>query len=43
MSITRKIAQLAEAVKDSVKKMAGRISGSRRLRTEAPADQVKGS
>jgi uncharacterized protein YjbJ (UPF0337 family) len=43
MSIGRKIAHKAEAVKGSAKRMAGRITGSRRLRTEGRADQAKGN
>jgi len=42
MSISTKIAHKAEAVKGSVKRMAGRITGSRRLRAEGRADQAKG-
>ena len=42
MSIAKKIAHTAEAVKGSAKKMAGRVTGSRRLRTEGRADQAKG-
>jgi uncharacterized protein YjbJ (UPF0337 family) len=43
MSIARKIAHKAEAVKGSAKRMAGRITGSQRLRTEGRADQAKGN
>jgi uncharacterized protein YjbJ (UPF0337 family) len=43
MSISKKIAHKAEAVKGSAKKMAGRLTGSRRLRTEGRADQAKGN
>jgi uncharacterized protein YjbJ (UPF0337 family) len=43
MSISKKIAHKAEAVKGSTKKMAGRLTGSRRLRTEGRADQAKGN
>jgi uncharacterized protein YjbJ (UPF0337 family) len=43
MSISKKIAHKAEAVKGSAKKMAGRLTGSRRLRTEGRADQTKGN
>jgi uncharacterized protein YjbJ (UPF0337 family) len=42
MSIPEKIAHTAETFKGSVKKMAGRVTGSRRLRTEGRADQAKG-
>ena len=42
MSIAEKISQTAETVKGSVKKMVGRVTGSRRLRTEGRADQAKG-
>jgi uncharacterized protein YjbJ (UPF0337 family) len=42
MSISTKIAHMAEAVKGGVKRMAGRITGSRRLRAEGRADQAKG-
>lgn len=42
MSISKKIAHKAEAVKGGAKKMIGRITGSRRLRAEGRADQVKG-
>jgi len=43
MSIARKIAHKAEAVKGSAKKMVGRLTGSRRLRAEGRADQAKGN
>jgi uncharacterized protein YjbJ (UPF0337 family) len=42
MSIARKMAHKAEAVKGSAKKAAGRATGSRRLRAEGRVDQVKG-
>jgi uncharacterized protein YjbJ (UPF0337 family) len=42
MSISAKIAHKAETVKGSVKRMVGRITGSRRLRAEGRADQAKG-
>jgi uncharacterized protein YjbJ (UPF0337 family) len=42
MSITRTIAHTAETVKGGAKRMFGRLAGSRRLRTEGRADQVKG-
>jgi uncharacterized protein YjbJ (UPF0337 family) len=43
MSISKKIAHKAEAVKGSVKRMVGRLTGSRRLRAEGRADQAKGN
>jgi uncharacterized protein YjbJ (UPF0337 family) len=43
MSISRKIVHKAQAVKGAVKKTAGRLTGSRRLRTEGRADQAKGN
>jgi uncharacterized protein YjbJ (UPF0337 family) len=43
MSISKKIAHKAEAVKGGAKRMAGRLTGSRRLRAEGRADQVKGN
>jgi uncharacterized protein YjbJ (UPF0337 family) len=43
LSITRKIAHKAEAAKGGAKKAAGRVTGSRRLRAEGRADQVKGN
>jgi uncharacterized protein YjbJ (UPF0337 family) len=42
MSIATKIADKAEAVKGSTKKMVGRLTGSRRLQAEGRADQAKG-
>ena len=42
MSISTQIAHTAEVVKGGVKRMAGRITGSRRLRAEGQADQAKG-
>jgi len=42
MSISKKMAHKAEAVKGSAKRMAGRLTGSRRLRAEGRADQAKG-
>jgi uncharacterized protein YjbJ (UPF0337 family) len=42
MSIAKKIAHTAETAKGSVKKMVGRVTGSRRLRTEGRVDQAKG-
>jgi uncharacterized protein YjbJ (UPF0337 family) len=43
MSITKKIAHKAEAVKGGAKKAAGRVTGNRRLRAEGRADQIKGN
>ena len=43
MSIAKKIAHQAEAVKGGAKKTAGRLTGSRRLRAEGRADQAKGN
>ena len=43
MSIDKTIAHKAEAVKGSTKRMAGRVTGSRRLRAEGRADQAKGN
>ncbi|TVZ03875.1 CsbD family protein [Trebonia kvetii] len=42
MSITSKIAHTAETAKGGAKRMFGRLTGSRRLRTEGRADQAKG-
>jgi uncharacterized protein YjbJ (UPF0337 family) len=43
MSIARKIAHKAEALKGGAKKAAGRATGSRRLRAEGRGDQIKGN
>ena len=43
MSIAKTIAHKAEAAKGSAKRMAGRVTGSRRLRAEGRADQAKGN
>jgi uncharacterized protein YjbJ (UPF0337 family) len=43
MSIARKIAHKAEAVKGAVKKAVGRVTGSRRLRSEGRAGQARGN
>jgi uncharacterized protein YjbJ (UPF0337 family) len=43
MSIAKKIAHKAEAVKGGLKKTAGRVTGSRRLEAEGRGDQVKGN
>jgi uncharacterized protein YjbJ (UPF0337 family) len=42
MSIAEKIARTAETFWGNVKKMAGRVTGSRRLRSEGRVDQAKG-
>jgi uncharacterized protein YjbJ (UPF0337 family) len=42
MSIAEKIAHTAETLKGSLKKIAGRVTGSRRLRAEGRLDQAKG-
>jgi uncharacterized protein YjbJ (UPF0337 family) len=43
MSISKKIAHKAEAVKGSAKRMIGRLTGSRRLRAEGRAEKAKGN
>lgn len=43
MSISKKIAHTAEALKGSAKKNIGRVTGSRRLQAEGRGDQVKGN
>ena len=43
MSIARKIAHKAEAVKGSFKKTAGRLTGRRRLRAKGRTEQAKGN
>jgi uncharacterized protein YjbJ (UPF0337 family) len=43
MSIGKKFAHKAEAVKGSIKKTAGRLTGSRRLRAEGRRDRFKGN
>ena len=43
MSIAEKISQTAEAIKGSLKEMIGRVSGSRRQRTEGRVDRAKGA
>ena len=43
MSLAKTIAHKAEAVKGSVKKTLGRVTGNRRLRAEGRGDQVKGN
>ena len=42
MSIAEKISHTAEAIKGSVKEMFGRVTGSRRLRTEGRVDEATG-
>ena len=42
MSIAEKISHTAEAIKGSVKEMVGRVTGSRRLRTEGRVDRARG-
>jgi uncharacterized protein YjbJ (UPF0337 family) len=43
MTISKKIAHKAEAVKGTFTKTAGRATGSRRLRAEGRGDQAKGN
>jgi len=43
VSIAKKIAHKAEAVKGAAKKTIGRITGNRRLRAEGRRDQAKGN
>jgi uncharacterized protein YjbJ (UPF0337 family) len=43
MSIGKKIAHRAEAVKGSAMKTVGRLTGNRRLRAGGRRDQAKGS
>ena len=43
MSIAKKLAHKAEAMKGGVKKTTGRATGSRRLQAEGRGDQVKGN
>lgn len=42
MSIARKIAHKAEAVKGHAKKAAGRVTDNHRLEAEGQGDQAKG-
>jgi uncharacterized protein YjbJ (UPF0337 family) len=42
MSITKKIAHKAEAVKGGAKRALGRLTGNRRLEAEGRSDQAKG-
>ena len=43
MSIAKKLAHKAEAVKGSLKRTAGRLTGSRRLRAKGRRDRFKGN
>jgi uncharacterized protein YjbJ (UPF0337 family) len=43
MSIAKKLAHKAEAVKGGAKKRVGRLTGNRRLRAEGRSDQAKGT
>jgi uncharacterized protein YjbJ (UPF0337 family) len=43
MSIAKKVAHKAEAAKGSLKRTAGRLTGSRRLRAEGRRDRFKGN
>jgi uncharacterized protein YjbJ (UPF0337 family) len=43
MSIGKKFAHKAEAVKGSVKRTAGRLTGSRGLRAQGRRDRFKGN
>ena len=43
MTIGKKFAHQAEAVKGSLKQAAGRLTGSRRLRAEGRSDRFKGN
>jgi uncharacterized protein YjbJ (UPF0337 family) len=43
MSIAKKFAHKAEAVKGAFKKTAGRTTGNRRLKAEGRSDQAKGN
>jgi uncharacterized protein YjbJ (UPF0337 family) len=43
MSIGKKFAHKAEAIKGSLKRTTGRLTGSRRLRAEGRHDRVKGN
>lgn len=42
MSIAKKIAHKAEAVKGGAKKTVGRLTGNRRLRAKGRREQAKG-
>jgi uncharacterized protein YjbJ (UPF0337 family) len=43
MSMAKKLAHKAEAIKGSIKRSAGRLTGNRRLRAEGRSDRVKGN
>ena len=43
MSIGKKFAHKTEAVKGSLKRTAGRLTGSRRLRAQGRRDRFKGN
>lgn len=43
MSTAKKIAHRAEAVKGAAMKLAGRLTGNRRLRARGRRDQAKGN
>ncbi|WP_084714452.1 CsbD family protein [Streptacidiphilus rugosus] len=43
MSVAKKLAHKAEAVKGGAKKAAGRATGDRALEAEGRTDQVKGN
>jgi uncharacterized protein YjbJ (UPF0337 family) len=43
MSISKKFAHKAEAVKGRLKRTTGRLTGSRRLRAEGSRDRFKGN
>lgn len=43
MSVTKKVAHKAEAVKGEAKKTVGRATGDRSLEAEGRADQIKGA
>ncbi|REK86456.1 CsbD family protein [Streptomyces inhibens] len=43
MSLAKKIAHKAEAMKGGAKETTGRATGSRRLQAEGRGDQVKGN
>lgn len=43
MTITRKIAHMAEAAKASARKTAGRVTGSRRQQAKGRREQAKGN
>ena len=43
MSVAKKIAHRAEAVKGAAMKIVGRVTGNRRLRARGRRDQAKGN